>query len=33
MEKLGFGFERDIVHAGMPHVLCARHADRPAPGR
>ncbi len=21
MEKLGFGYERDIVHAGLPHVL------------
>ena len=21
MEKLGFRFERDIIHAGLPHVL------------
>jgi RimJ/RimL family protein N-acetyltransferase len=21
MEKIGFSFERDIVHAGLPHVL------------
>ena len=21
MEKLGFSFERDIVYAGLPHVL------------
>jgi RimJ/RimL family protein N-acetyltransferase len=33
MEKLGFAHERDIVHAGMPHVLCARRADPPAPQR
>jgi RimJ/RimL family protein N-acetyltransferase len=28
MEKLGFGFERDIVHAELPHVLyrISRHA-------
>jgi RimJ/RimL family protein N-acetyltransferase len=24
MEKLGFGFERDIVHAELPHVLYRR---------
>ena len=22
MEKVGFEYERDIVHAGLPHVLC-----------
>ena len=26
MEKAGFGYERDIVHAEMPHVLYARGA-------
>jgi RimJ/RimL family protein N-acetyltransferase len=28
MEKTGFGYERDIVHAGLPHVLyrCRREA-------
>ena len=26
MEKSGFGYERDIVHAEMPHVLYARGA-------
>jgi RimJ/RimL family protein N-acetyltransferase len=24
MEKLGFAFERDVVHAGLPHVLYRR---------
>jgi ribosomal-protein-alanine N-acetyltransferase len=27
MEKTGFAYERDIVHAGLPHVLYRRHAD------
>ena len=22
MEKAGFGYERDVVYAGLPHVLC-----------
>jgi RimJ/RimL family protein N-acetyltransferase len=26
MEKLGFAFERDVVHAGLPHVLYRRAA-------
>lgn len=26
MEKLGFEFERDVVHAGLPHVLYRRAA-------
>jgi RimJ/RimL family protein N-acetyltransferase len=26
MEKLGFDFEREIVHAGLPHVLSRRTA-------
>jgi RimJ/RimL family protein N-acetyltransferase len=31
MEKTGFTYERDIVHAGLPHVLyrCARDAESP----
>ena len=28
MEKLGFAYERDVLHAGLPHVLC-----RLTPGR
>lgn len=28
MEKVGFGFERNIVHAGHPHVLYRRWADQ-----
>jgi RimJ/RimL family protein N-acetyltransferase len=28
MEKLGFSYERDIEHAGMPHVLYRLHAVR-----
>jgi [ribosomal protein S5]-alanine N-acetyltransferase len=27
MEKAGFVFERDIVHAGLPHVLYRRRRD------
>jgi ribosomal-protein-alanine N-acetyltransferase len=27
MEKAGFEFERDIVHAGLPHVLYRRRRD------
>src|SRR5438270_7571491 len=27
MEKTGFVFERDIVHAGLPHVLYRRRAE------
>jgi [ribosomal protein S5]-alanine N-acetyltransferase len=26
MEKLGLAYERDILHAGLPHVLYRRHA-------
>ena len=26
MEKLGFAFERDTIHAGLPHVLYRRRA-------
>jgi RimJ/RimL family protein N-acetyltransferase len=26
MEKLGFGYEREIVHAGLPHVLYRRQS-------
>jgi RimJ/RimL family protein N-acetyltransferase len=33
MEKTGFEFERDIVHAGLPHVLYRRRAgDHPTHG-
>ena len=28
MEKSGFGFDREIVHAGLPHVLYRRDRDR-----
>jgi RimJ/RimL family protein N-acetyltransferase len=28
MEKTGFQFERDIVHAGLPHVLYRRRRER-----
>jgi ribosomal-protein-alanine N-acetyltransferase len=28
MEKLAFEFERDVVHAGLPHVLYRRVAGR-----
>lgn len=24
MEKAGFAYERDFIHAGLPHVLCRR---------
>jgi ribosomal-protein-alanine N-acetyltransferase len=27
MEKAGFGYERDIVHTGLPHVLYRRRRD------
>lgn len=27
MEKTGFGYEREIVHAGLPHVLYRRPRD------
>jgi ribosomal-protein-alanine N-acetyltransferase len=26
MEKLGFAYERDVLHAGLPHVLCRLRA-------
>ena len=29
MEKLGFAYQRDITHAGLPHVLYRRLALRP----
>lgn len=33
MEKVGFAYERDILHAGLLHVLCrARHATARGPG-
>jgi ribosomal-protein-alanine N-acetyltransferase len=28
MEKLGFEYERDVLHAGLPHVLCRLTPDR-----
>ena len=28
MEKSGFGYERDIIHVGLPHVLYRRAAER-----
>jgi RimJ/RimL family protein N-acetyltransferase len=28
MDKAGFVYERDIIHAGLPHVLYRRRADR-----
>jgi [ribosomal protein S5]-alanine N-acetyltransferase len=28
MEKAGFRFERDVVHAGLPHVLYRRRRER-----
>ena len=28
MEKAGFKFERDIIHAGLPHVLYRRRRER-----
>ncbi len=28
MEKAGFGYERDTVHAGLPHVLYRLPAPR-----
>ena len=28
MEKLGFGYERDILYTGVPHVLYRRHGRR-----
>ena len=30
MEKLGFVYERDVLHAGLPHVLCRLTAPDPA---
>jgi [ribosomal protein S5]-alanine N-acetyltransferase len=33
MEKTGFAYERDIVHAGLPHVLYRRRADPRHPPR
>ena len=27
MEKLGFGYERDILYTGIPHVLYRRNAQ------
>ena len=30
MAKLGFAYERDVVHAGLPHIL---HARGPEPAR
>ena len=32
MEKLGFAFERDIVHRGLPHLLYRRRAGAVAAG-
>ncbi len=31
MEKAGFVYERNIIHAGLPHVLCRCRADKQAP--
>ena len=28
MEKTGFAYERDVIHAGLPHVLYRRSRDR-----
>lgn len=33
MAKLGFERERQVVHAGLPHVLCARGPDGRGPAR
>ena len=36
VEKLGFRYERHVLHAGLPHVLTritARHRAAPRPGR
>ncbi len=33
MEKIGFRFERDIVHAGLPHVLYRRRQANGKPRR
>ena len=33
VEKLGFAYERDVVHAGLAHVLFARGPDGPGVGR
>jgi [ribosomal protein S5]-alanine N-acetyltransferase len=30
MEKLGFAFERDVLHAGLPHVLYRRYSSSSA---
>jgi RimJ/RimL family protein N-acetyltransferase len=30
MEKAGFVYERNLEHAGLPHVLYRRHAGEPA---
>jgi RimJ/RimL family protein N-acetyltransferase len=32
MEKLGFGFAGDVIHAGLPHVLYRRGQRLRAPG-
>jgi RimJ/RimL family protein N-acetyltransferase len=32
VEKLGFAYERDVVHAGLAHVLFARGPDGPLAG-
>ena len=28
MEKAGFAYEREVVHAGLPHVLYRRERER-----
>jgi hypothetical protein len=29
MEKVGFTFERELIHAGLPHVLYRLRGDAP----
>jgi RimJ/RimL family protein N-acetyltransferase len=33
MEKSGFAYEREITHAGLPHVLYSQRLPASAPGR